>query len=473
MTFNPLPSVAGQRACRSLSAALLSVLLLLPAPGHGQQQTAELATPSLAVLFQRAAEAWNADDHAAWVDALEQLHRMRPFNYDFMQQLVRGYALTGRTSEAFNMMLRMQQQGLAADWDAVDDVASLRRFPLYEHLRDLMAEAANPAGNARQALIVGREHAMPEALAHDPASGRIFVGTVRDGHILAWHPEAEKFEVFATPETVPGLWAVFDLHVDAERGHLWVATGSTGQYRHARRADYGRTALIRLDLDDGSKTGEFRPVPDGRPHLFGAMTMADDGTIYATDTITPVVYRLEPGAERAEVLAAHSVFTGLRGLALSDDEARLYVADYDLGIFFFDLANGNGYALGIPETLNLGGIDGLYAHDGHLIMIQNAVTPQRVLRLKLDDSGTRVAEVATLAKALPEFDDPTYGTMAGDELLFLARSHWGQVTSDGQPIAPPLPDVPVMRVSIDDAAQIVVGEEMLERIRRGAGPSGD
>lgn len=424
----------------------------------------------LATWFQRAAEAYAAEDHKAWVTALENLHRLRPFNYDFMRQLVMGYSLTGQTSKAFNMMLRMQQQGLAVDWDQVEEVESLRQYPLYPHLRDLMKNAGEPAGGASEVFTIDSDYPMPEALAFDSATGRIFVGTVRDGLILTRGKGENQFSRFADPENTSGLRAVFDLLVDETRGHLWVATGTVGQFRDARPSEFGRTALIKLDLATGEKLGEYRVLPDGQPHMLGAMTLAADGTIYAADGAAPVIYRLQPGEERPEQIFGAPIFTGLRGIALSEDSQRLYVADYDLGLFFFNLDESQqGFALGIPDTLNLGGIDGLYAWNGHLVAIQNGVSPQRILRLKLDDSGTRVATVAPMAKALPSFDNPTFGTVAGDDLLFLAASHWHQVGSDGRALQPPLPDVPVMRTSIKNAQATVVGEEIVEEIKRQSG----
>lgn len=434
-------------------------------------ESAPSGTPSMAqmfgVWFKRAAEAYAVEDHEAWVTAVENLHRIRPFNHDIMRQLVMGYALTDQPSKAFNKMLSMQQQGLAVDWDSIEEVESLREYPLYTYLRDLMAEAAEPGGNAELLWEVDPDHAMPEALAHDGSSGRVFVGTVRDGTILVRGADDSEFRVFAEHGTTPGLKAIFDLLVDEERGHLWVATGSTGQYRHARPSDSGRTALLKLDLQSGEKLGEFRVLPDGRPHLLGAITQASDGTIYAADGLSSLIYRLEPTDERPEPLVGNPNFSSLRGIALSQDEKRLYVADYDHGIFFFNLDDKlDGYALGIPPTLNLGGVDGLYQWENALVVIQNGVTPERVLRLELDESGRRVANVATLAKALPAFDIPTFGAVAEDELLFFASSHWDKVNSVGHPIDAPLPPVPVLRLRVDEAMNIVAGQEMMERLKQ-------
>ena len=453
---------------RSFTAAVLAVLLSA-GPAWAQDTAAPRAEDqSIASLMQRAAEAYAAEDHAAWTQALEALHRQRPFNHDFMRQLAIGYARTGQTSRAFNMMLTMQQQGLAEDWDAIPELEPLRQFPLYEYLRDLMREAANPFGSVRTVADIAPKWTMPEALAQDPASGRIFVGTVHDGLVLVRKPGAEDFEVFADPETVPGLQAVFALHADAERGHLWVATGGASQYRGYRASDYGRTALIQLDLASGEKLGEFRVLPDGVPHLLGAITQAADGTLYAADTLSPMIYRLVPGAERPEAFIGQPKFTGLRGIALSEDGQKLYVSDYELGLYFFELGDEvRLYRLGAPETLNLGGIDGLYRWRNSLVVIQNGVTPQRVLRLDLSEDGTVVEQIAALAVSQPEFDIPTWGTLAGDDLLFFGGSHWQHVDSRGRPLDPPLPAIAVLQSAVDRAENVVVGAEMIERIKQG------
>jgi len=473
---DPLASQVGRRVLRSavLAACVVTSGAWAQTGSGSAQQPATQAQQEQLAPSQRgvsdwlrvAAEAYFAEDHARWVSALENLHRLRPLNYDFMRQLVMGYALTGRTANAFEMMLRMQQQGLAADWDSVDEVESLRQYPLYEHLRDLMRDAASPGGAASPVFSVPPEQAMPEALAHEAESGRIFVGTVHHGRILARKPGESDFEVFADSTEVDGLTAVFDLLVDDQRGHLWAATGAIGQYRGARARDIGRTSLLQFDLETGDKIGEYRVAPDGQPHLLGAMAMASDGTIYASDSFSPEIFRLTPGDERPVSIGGHPMLTGLRGIALSADDQRLYVADYDLGIFFFELGEDvRLYSLGVPETLNLGGVDGLYTWNDDLVVIQNGVSPQRILRLELDDSGTAVENIATLARALPEFDTPTYGTVAGDDLLFLASSHWPRVDGEGRPVNPPLPEIPVLRASISDAEEIVVGREMIDRIK--------
>ncbi|MBY6204942.1 hypothetical protein [Halomonas denitrificans] len=439
----------------------------VPVPADDRAEVARLMT--------RAAEAYAAEDHAAWVAAVQRLHELRPYNADFMRQLVEGYARTDRLSQAFNIMLKMQQQGLTEDWDAVEGLDAMRQYPLFEHLTTLMDEAGRPFGEARVEQELPGRIAMPEALAFDESTGRLFVGTVHRGEILVRGGENESadaaLETFASPQTVPELMAVFDLVADAERGHLWVATGSTSQFAGATPTNFGRTSLIKLDLASGEKLGEYRVPPDGRPHLLGALALADDGTVYAADTVTPFIYRLEPDMERPELFIGNPMFTSLRGLALSQDESMLYVADYERGLFVFETAESRrGLPLTGPDTLNLGGIDGLYRWQDSLVVIQNGISPDRVLRLDLDESGGRIENVAPLVVAHPRFDTPTFGALAGDDLLLLASNHWDDVRPDGRPIAGPLPANAVLRSPVDEAQTLVVGREMLERMKQQGRP---
>lgn len=456
----------GQTAADDTSRDTQSATQSLSPQQRAAQQRAELG-----IWLGRAAQAYADQNHADWALALEQLHRLRPFNADFMRQKVMAYAMSGETAKAFNMMLNMQQQGLSENWDEVDEVASLRPFPLYEHLNRLMKEAGNPLGNPRIMTTIEGRHSMPEALAYDGRNGRLFAGTVRDGQVLVRAEEDEDWQVFASRETLPGLMSVFDLLADEERNHLWIATGAAPQYRNLRPADFGRTALIKLDLQTGELLGEYRVLPDGQPHLLGAMTQADDGTIYAADTLSPFVYRLRPEDERPSILLGNPIFTGLRGIALSSDQQRLYLSDYELGLFFFNLDDLGGFKVGTPDNLNAAGIDGLYRWNDSLVAVQNGVSPQRVMRLDMDSSGTRVANVAPLVVAQPEFDTPTFGTIEGNDLIFLAASHWSRVDGNGRPLQRPLPDVPVMRVDVEEAPQLVVGQEMLDEMRRRSGQS--
>lgn len=305
---------------------------------------------------------------------------------------------------------------------------------------------------------------MPEAMAVND-DGRVFVGTVRDGLILT-SDDGEEWETFATPGDVSQLQAIFDLAIDAQRGHLWVATGSVSQFQGEAREDDVRSALLRLDLESGELQAEYPISSGGGRNLIGSLAIAGDGTVFAADTQSPVVYRLDPGGEELRHFFGHPSFTSLRGLALNDDDSLLYLADYELGIFVVDATGGKqAWKLAVPESFNAGGIDGLFHWNGHLVAIQNAISPERIVRLELDPNGLGVEGVAPLAAAREEFDTPTFGVMDEGDLYFLAVSHWRHVDAEGNPRTT-LPEVPIMKIDVDNASVQNVGREVLDELKR-------
>ena len=459
--------------------ALCLTIAWLAQPVQAQEpQTPEETTPAerppleempqsfqMAYWINQAALAFDDGDYEDWGAATERLHALRPYNQDFMTHLVRAYAKQERFADAYNMMVLMQQQGLSEDWSQYDELTPMRGHEVYNHISEMMDRASQSFGTASE-LAVLEDVQMPEALAHDAQTGRYFLGTVRRGEIHV-SDNGQDFEVFADREQIGELMAVLDVAVDAERRHLWVATAALPQWERYRPADRGRTALLKLDLDSAELLSIHRLIPDRRPHAFGSLAIAADGTVFAADTASPGLYRLEPGGQYPELFFTHQNFSSMRGIALSDDDSKLYLADYEIGIFVIDSTDASkAWKLFTPENLNEGGIDGLYFWDGHLVAIQNGVSPDRVLRMKLGDDGLGVVEVAPLVAALPQFDTPTFGTIVDDELVFLAGSHWRHVDRRGRPKASGLPDVALLATEIESERVLGVGQPMVDEIFR-------
>lgn len=463
------------RTLASLSAAAVLLALLFYAPAApGQpllqpQQPPDSAPPGvrLAYWFNQAGQAFETDRLDDWVAATEQLHELRPYNQDFMTHLVIGYARQENLSKAFEMMLHMQQQGLAQDWSGFEELAPLRPHRLYDHLTELMTEAGKPFGDFEVHATLPDGLAMPEGIALDAESDRIFVGSVRDGSILS-SADGQEWERFAGPDQVEGLAAVFDLVVDSQRGHLWVATGMVGQFEGFDSERAGQTALLKLDLDSGELLADFQVSSSGTDHLLGSLVLAADGTVFAADTRNPIVFRLAPDGEALELFFGNQNFSSLRGLALSGDDSLLYMADYEQGIFVLATDGSNqGWKLAVPETLNEGGIDGLYWWDDHLVAIQNGISPQRVLRLQLGPDGLGVVGVAPVLAALEAFDTPTFGAMDDHRLVLFSGSHWQYVDGRGRPRDGQLPSVQILETDVGAAELVMDGEAAMEQLQRG------
>ena len=272
--------------------------------------------------------------------------------------------------------------------------------------------AANraPAGASRLYASVPAERRLIEGIARDPRTGRLFAGSVVGRELLVFERGAWR--------AIAGIdgGSLFGMAVDPARRRLWIASASVEQTPHPETAFRG---LIALDLDS-LRIAARVPLP-GSP---GDLTVAPDGTVFASDPESGAVFRLPPGGGVASVLVPAGRLLSPQGLVVSSDRRRLYVADYVYGIGIVDLANGHVRRLAALRPAMLDGVDGMIGERDALIAIQNGVSPHRIVRLRLDRPGETVIGVDTIERANPAWGEPTLGTIAGGELLYVADGQW-------------------------------------------------
>ena len=385
--------------------------------------TAQVPADSVPALRQKLNAAYEAGDYAAMVEAGEALHRQRPWNAGYMAYLVVAYALTENRQKGYEMMLRMQQQGLSYDFNVTEDTEYLRGTQAYDYINDLMIRAGEPAGEARVDFTLPEALVLPTAIDWDPTRKSFLVANAREGAVFRVSSAGETENLLAADEE-NGLWSLFGLEVDAENDRLWLTTAASPNFVAFKPEDAGRSALVEVRLSDLEIIARY-PVPaDGRPHRLGDLALGSDGAVYAADTILPIVYRLDRDQGRLQAYVASADSVSFRGMTASDDGSMLYVADYEMGIVALDLEGKRARRVTGPETLNFGGIEGIEFWNGHLVIIQNGNPPQRILRLSLADDGVTVNGVSPLAVAQPFFNYPNYGTMKDGRLVFFADSHW-------------------------------------------------
>lgn len=396
-------------------------------------QEAQALPENVVELRGMASQAHAQGEQETFRDVMKRLHELRPNNSEYMYQLVLAHAVLGELTEAFNMMLFMQRQGLSYDFDQSPDSMNLRDKNIYSYLNDLMIRAGEPLGEVTQVASLDAAMGRVEAIDWDPVRKAFLVGSISTGRVLAVR-EDESFNELLRADSENGLWGIHDLVVDAERNRLWLASAATPAFAGFDPVDRGRSALYELELDT-LKILKRYPVPvDGLPHILGSMTLASTGDLFLADRSLPIVYTLKAGDDRLRALFASPKLVSLRDIAVSDDGQQIYVADYEMGIVRLLVGTGQVNLLGRAETLNLGGIDGLEYAAGDLLIIQNGTRPQRVLRLQLDDTGRGVQNIAPVAVALDEFDHPNYGTVVEGDLVFFANSRTSKGEEGIQPV---------------------------------------
>ena len=284
-----------------------------------------------------------------------------------------------------------------------------------------------------------------EDIAYDARRARFLVSSVHRGGIYAI---ANGRTTTLVEPLADGSWGMFALGVDTARSALWATTAALSIAAGYLPADSSRSALMKYDLRTGALHARYA-APDSGAHVLGDLALGSSGAVYVSDGLGGGVYALVPGSDSMKVLVPRGTFLSTQTPALSSDGATLFVPDYSTGIAAVDIASGRVTWLTHSDSLALTGIDGMYRVGPDLLVVQNGLEPNRIVRLALDRSMRRVVRATTLvcgatARSL------THATVLGDWLYFIAKSGWERAADDGTMTAAASPtDAPViMRVRL-------------------------
>ena len=279
-----------------------------------------------------------------------------------------------------------------------------------------------------------------EGIAFRPKTGAYYFGDV---HLrCVWLRAADgRATRFSPPDD--RLLGIFRVVVDESRGALWASMGALEQMDGFAAKHKGAGGLAELDLATGAVRRVVMAPDDGAPHLLGDFVQLADGTIYATDTTSPVIWTLPPNSTALVPLVSGG-FTSLQGITLDATGRGLFVTDYRAGVLHVDITTKAVRPLTMPAGADLRGLDTLLrTPDGALVAIFNATARQRILRLTLDAATAAITAIDVLA-ADPAMLDATLGTLVDDDVVFVADGGWNRF-EPGKIDASPR-GVPVLKV---------------------------
>lgn len=393
-------------------------------------------------------QAGRAEAAKDWRQMLEQVQKalaLRPAQPTFRYHFAAALAEAGQPEDALQQLELLVQMGMIYPAAQDPHFQSLKSLPRFAAIEAGFGANQRPIGAAQTTTtLAGTERSkglIAEGLAWDPVDGVYYLGSVRKGSLLRIQPDGTVSD-FSRPED--GLWGVFGLKIDAKRRHLWAATSALPELEGCKPEDKGRAGLVQYDLASGKLLRKILLPADGAEHVLGDLELAGDGTLYATDSVTPALYRLVPQSGDSqngpaaqpptlERLIDKGPFISPQGLALAPDGRTLYVADYARGLFRVDIKTRTATLVTHAPSVTLLGLDGLYVPPDFqkapvLIGIQNGVNPPRVIQILLNAAGnaagTEVTGVTTLLANHPSMKGPTLGTMVMGKLHFIANGGW-------------------------------------------------
>ena len=393
-----------------LSAAFL--LLLTPLSGQGTRN-------DHAELRAEAAAAYERKDYAAAKEALLEAANLRPNSPPYLQQLAGISALLGDRHTALERLRQIASLGIAPRVERDPDLATLLGTP--EFMRMLHTFDANraPQGEAELVGEMPSHTGIIEGIVFRPRTGDLFLGDVH--YRCIWRRDRDGRTVRYTLED-DALFGIFGIAIDETRKTLWAAMTAVPEMSGFTSEMNGYAALAQFDLGT-SDLRRIVPVPDdGDEHRLSDLTVGPDGTVYATDSRSPIIWMLAPDAEEMQKVAESPLFGSLQGIVI--ERRTLLVADYMNGLFAVSLATGNITALTPPKNTTLFGLDGLTAIPGGVFAVQNGVEPQRVVRVMFSPGFDAITSVKVIAASLPEFRDLSLIATINDRPTVVAGAGW-------------------------------------------------
>jgi sugar lactone lactonase YvrE len=400
----------------------------------------QTAKDTFAQLQQQAAAASKAGDRQARLTAILKMRALLNDSPDAVEASAEAYLAAGETRQALKALDEFTQQG-QSDNSIVNGTdkhfTALHDLPEYKSVVTRMERNTTAIAQAETAFTLSDPKILPEDIAYDPRTKTFFITSVLQRKILRITLDGK-----VTDSTLgPILWPVMAIKIDPDRNVLWATEVAIDTFASIPKEDRGRSAIVCFDLSTGALI-QITEAP--RNSAIADMTLATNGDPILADGQTGIIYRVQP--DKIKVINTTDFISPQTPAALPDGK-HILIPDYVRGIGILDLeTNAVTWLHQLPTAsseipVGLNGIDGLYLDHNTVILTQNGTSPERVIRLHLDNSLQHILHEEIVERSTPSLGDPTHGVIVGSDFYYIANSGWNHLDDNGN-IKPDSPLTP-------------------------------
>lgn len=419
----------------------ITLLALVVAAAQAAAQTGIPAVDSAAAAraaWARGRAALQSADTLAAARELARAAAAWPAQPAYLRGAAAAAAMVDDPAAALRWLNDYAEMGLGLD---LKTDKSFARFSAQPEFRDLVRRHAalrEPIARSRVRATWPDSSFWPEAVTFAPGSGSFFVTSIRHRTIAEIRHDGSRRTLLGD---TPGLGSMLAVRFDGARNALWATTAGLPRV-HGRSGDPAIAALLLIDAATGKVQRRYELPAASGARIPGDLAVGPDGDVFITDSGQPLLYHLRAGAEKLTVIRS-AWFRSLQGVAVAAD-GTVYLADYSHGLLELNVGTGAVSALHAPRNVTSLGLDGIVLHDNGIIAIQNGVSPARVVKFHLGADGRTITHVETLDRNAAIADEPTIGTIAGNEFVYVANSQWGKYDADGNRLPDAVLEPPVL-----------------------------
>ncbi len=272
-----------------------------------------------------------------------------------------------------------------------------------------------------QSLIAGRldiPDMIAEGISRDNRTGDFYLGSLKRGEIWKINSSgiANKFNQQPTI-----FKSIFGLKVDAKNDLLWVLANPGGDYDK----NWGSSVIMAFELETGKIIHQKTLKGISGEHLLNDLVVADNGTIYITDTHQGSIFGFTKEQGFTTILESGKLHYP-NGLVMLPNQKHLLIAAVG-GLYRFTIKTGELLNLQSEHGRLVGGFDGLSlsapsSTKHRLIAVQNAGKESRIIIMTFNDDFSIVETAKVLDEKHPLIEVATTGTLHNNQYYYIANS---------------------------------------------------
>ncbi|MSU65543.1 MAG: hypothetical protein EXS38_05460 [Opitutus sp.] len=399
-------------------------------------------------LAREATAADDARDFPTYLGKMEAAVELRSDLPRMLVNLAAAQVANDRPEDAIATLERLAAMGVNSPVEKSAEFAAVLERKDFQAVVRKLAANLQPKGAGQIAFSLRDVTGLIEGIAWREKTGEFYFGDVNGRAVWQRNPDGTLKRFTAENEEILG---VFGLAVDEAGGALWAAMSAVPAMQGFTPDQDGTAALAEFDLGTGAVR---RVVPvvrksgDQQSHVLGDLALGPDGSVFATDSGGPVLWRLGPGQSSLESLIENPEFMSLQGIVVLPG-GRLIVSDYVSGLLVIDPQSREVRRLVAPPGTTVAGIDGLaLAPNGEMLAIQNGLRPNRVLRISLDAEAENITNVAVLESGHITMAAPSLGCLAtAGDFFYVGNAGWTRFeNTEGKSSEPRI--VPIFRTKL-------------------------
>ncbi|MWB96354.1 hypothetical protein GON26_18480 [Flavobacterium sp. GA093] len=343
------------------------ILLLIGVSGFAQTK----------VLYDQSVAAYKNKEYVLFLKLAQQLDSIRPAHPAYTYNLASAYALNGKKEDALLVLKRLVLANNTIAFEEDADFESIKEEKGFKDLLQLKISQYKTIENSVEKRQLSEKDLHPEGLLYLEKQKLWLASSIRNKKIVSFDEKGKCSDWF-----MDCSYSVFALKADFNEQYLWVACAAIPEMKGFAKEMEGKSEILKIEIATKKLVKRF--AVEGNT-VFGDLIVTKNNDVYISDSAAPIIYKIEKENVVVWKDLRKEAFN-LQGIALNENESKLFVADYLKGIIAIDIKSKKETWLEFPEKTSKKGIDGLVFYKNALIAIQNGVVPIRIVRYDLNET---------------------------------------------------------------------------------------